>query len=40
MEGKSKMTQNRDKADRKGTSKGLRAEGTESAAQVASRIPD
>ena len=40
LEGKSKMSQNRNDADRQGTVKGLEAEGTEAARQVAQRIPD
>ena len=40
LEDKTKMSQNRNETDRKGTSEGLRAEGTEAAARVADRIPD
>ena len=40
LEGKTKMSQNRNETDRKGTAEGLRAEGTEAAARVARRIPD
>lgn len=40
LEGKTKMSQNRNETDRKGTADGLRAEGTDAAARVARRIPD
>lgn len=40
LEGKSKMSQNRNSADRLGTVAGLEAEGTDAARQVARRIPD
>ena len=40
LEGKAKMSQNRNATDRKGTAEGLRAEGTEAATRVAGRISD
>ena len=40
LEGKSKMSQNRNEADRQGTVKGLEAEGTDAARKAAQQIPD
>lgn len=40
LEGKSKMSQNRNSADRQGTIAGLEGEGTDAARQVARRISD